>query len=244
MWKRWKRISQSHSVNNTAIQTLMHYNIYRETYKFLKESQWWTKEKLEQYQLQQLSKLLNHAYEHVPYYTKVFEKLGLTPKDIQFIQDLQKLPILTREIIQKNINNLKANNYPVSKFKLYRTGGSTGQPLLFYIEKGIWWARQTAYNKTLMEWADCSFFDRCVHITGDELPSKYQFLGRALVLSSFYMNDEYMPIFIEKIRKLKPKYFLGFPSAITNLANYMKNNKIEAFPSVEIIICHAETLYE
>ena len=244
MCKLWERISTSYSVNGMALQTLMHYKTYRETYKFLKESQWWNIEQLEQYQLQQLSKLLNHAYENVPYYTKVFDKLGLKPKDIQSIQDLQKLPILTREIVQKNINDLKATNYPESKFELSRTGGSTGLPLQFYREKGVWTARQKAYSKILMEWADRSFFDRGVFITGEKIPFKYQLFGRTLVLSSFFMNDKYMPIFIQKIRKLKPKYFLTFPSAITNLANYMKNNSIEAFPSLEIIICYAETLYE
>jgi phenylacetate-CoA ligase len=40
--------------------------VFRETYKFLQESQWWSKEQLEEYQLQQLSKLLHHAYENVP----------------------------------------------------------------------------------------------------------------------------------------------------------------------------------
>jgi len=40
--------------------------VFRETYAFLQESQWWSRERLEEYQLQQLSKLLHHAYENVP----------------------------------------------------------------------------------------------------------------------------------------------------------------------------------
>ena len=43
------------------------------TYTLLKESQWWSKEKLEEYQLLQMKKLLNHANENVPYYKKVFK---------------------------------------------------------------------------------------------------------------------------------------------------------------------------
>jgi len=42
--------------------------VFRDTYAFLRESQWWSKEQLEEYQLEQLSKLLKHAYENVPYY--------------------------------------------------------------------------------------------------------------------------------------------------------------------------------
>jgi len=99
-------------------------------YNFLQESQWWSKEKLEEYQIQQLSKLLNHAYKNVPYYRRVFDERGLKPKDIQDFKDLQKLPYLTKEIIQDNLPNLVARNYPRSKLRYATTGGSTGIPMI------------------------------------------------------------------------------------------------------------------
>ena len=40
--------------------------VFRETYAFLQKSQWWSREQLEEYQLEQLSKLLHHSYENVP----------------------------------------------------------------------------------------------------------------------------------------------------------------------------------
>ena len=57
--------------------------VFRDTYRFLRESQWWSKEKLEEYQMRQLERLLKHAYENVPYYRRVFDERGLKPKDIQ-----------------------------------------------------------------------------------------------------------------------------------------------------------------
>jgi phenylacetate-CoA ligase len=56
--------------------------VFRETYAFLQESQWWSKEQLEEYQLEQLSKLLQHAYENVPYYRRVFDKNRIGTKRI------------------------------------------------------------------------------------------------------------------------------------------------------------------
>jgi phenylacetate-CoA ligase len=235
--------SSNYSVNGMTLQTLIHYKTFRETYKFLKKSQWWSKEHLEEYQMQQLSKLLHHIYENVPYYSKVFDKLTLKPKEIQSIQDLQKLPYLTKNIIKENIEDIKASNYPESKFELSWTGGSTGQPLFFYIEKGVWMAQFMAYARIQMDWANRSFFDRCVFITGNETPLRYQMFRRSLVLSSFYMNDKYIPIFIKKIRKLKPKSIIGYPSAINRLTTYMKRNNLYSFPSVKTVISYAETLY-
>ncbi len=54
--------------------------VFRETYAFLQESQWWSRERLEEYQLAQLGKLLDHAYENVPYYRRVFDERGLKPR--------------------------------------------------------------------------------------------------------------------------------------------------------------------
>jgi phenylacetate-CoA ligase len=67
----------------------------------LQESQWLRRDELEEYQMQQLSKLLNHAYENVPYYQKVFDQRGLKPEDIQDFDELEKLPLLTIRPYQK-----------------------------------------------------------------------------------------------------------------------------------------------
>ncbi len=54
--------------------------VFWQTYNFLQESQWWSWEELQDYQMQQLEKLLKHAYENVPYYRKVFDKYRLKPE--------------------------------------------------------------------------------------------------------------------------------------------------------------------
>ena len=75
-------------------------------YNFLQESQWWSREKLEEYQMGQLNKLLHHAYKNVPYYRRVFDERGLKPENIQNFNDLSKLPYLTKEIIRENLSEL------------------------------------------------------------------------------------------------------------------------------------------
>jgi len=74
---------------------------FKKTLDIIEETQWYSLKELKQYQLNQLNKLLNHSYETVPYYTKVFKDLNLTPDDINSTKDLSKLPILTKDIILK-----------------------------------------------------------------------------------------------------------------------------------------------
>ena len=71
---------------------------FKRTLDFIEETQWYSLTDLKKYQLSQLNKLLNHTYENVPYYTKLFDKLNIKPNDINTIKDLSKLPILTKEI--------------------------------------------------------------------------------------------------------------------------------------------------
>ena len=120
--------------------------VFRDTYKFLQESQWWSKEKLEEYQMQQLEKLLNHSYENVPYYRRLFEERGLKSKDIHNFDDLRKLSYLTKDIIKENLPDLIAQNYPKSKLWYVTTGGSTGLPLGLYWEKGIAYPKERAFG--------------------------------------------------------------------------------------------------
>ncbi len=65
------------TITAKAMRILPAFPAFLKTYRLLKKSQWWTKEQLEEYQMQQLSKLLNHAYENVPYYRRIFDERGL-----------------------------------------------------------------------------------------------------------------------------------------------------------------------
>ncbi len=224
--------------------------MFWETYNFLQESQWWSKEELEEYQMQQLSKLLHHAYENVPYYHKVFEERGLKPKDIQGFGDLKKLPYLTKEIIRENLSDLIARNYPKSRLQYLTTGGSTGIPLGFYCQEGISEARERPFMLTQWNRVGFKMGDRCVVLRGNVVCSadrgkfwEYDPIDKNLVLSSYHMNDKTLPKYVEKIREFKPDFIQAYPSAITILARFMKENDIAPFPSVKALLCGSENLY-
>ncbi|MDD4567763.1 MAG: phenylacetate--CoA ligase family protein, partial [Methanoculleus chikugoensis] len=64
------------SVTARALRILPAYSAYRKTYTLLRESQRWSREELAAYQARALSRLLDHAYENVPYYRRVFRERG------------------------------------------------------------------------------------------------------------------------------------------------------------------------
>ena len=227
-----------------AQRLLFHYKIFKDTYEFLNKSQWWNQEQLKEYQQEQLEELLNHTYTHVPYYRKIFNKKGLKPNDFRNIKDLQNLPFLTKKIAKENINHLKAQNYPEYKFEFETTGGSTGTPFGFYVEYGTSIAISLAYFNIMLNRGNCDIRDRMVFLMGNALPLRYSLFYRILDLSSFFMTDNYMKIYIERIRKFKPRYIYANPTPIAMLAKYIVSNRIEFFQNIKAIFCSGETLYD
>jgi len=84
-----------------TIQTFSGQNVYARL-KRLEETQWYTREELRKLQWHKLKRLLQHAYEHVPYYQKQFKKSGLSPESINNPEDFGQLPFLNKEDIRNN----------------------------------------------------------------------------------------------------------------------------------------------
>jgi len=222
---------------------LSSYKNQKSIYQFLNKSQHWSQKQLEDYQYNLLSNLLIHSYNNVPYYKRIFDEINLKPSDIKSLKDLQKLPFLTREIVIKNIEGLKAKNYSKAKFELKTTGGTTGEPLSLYIEKGKWLANHLAYNRIFMDRAGYNRKNKTISILGIKKESRYHPIFRTLEISSFYITDK-PEEYTKKIRKFKPKYIISYPSAITFLSKYILENNIDKIMNTKGIFCHGEPLYK
>ena len=245
-----ERICGRESFTTKALGILPAYNVYRKTYALLQQSRQWSEEELEAYQTETLSRLLDHAYENVPYYRRVFEERRLVPGDIQTPADLALLPFLTREDLQNNLPDLKARNYPETAFEYVTTGGSTGIPVGFYYEKGVSRAREWAFMKTQWDRVGYRFTDRCVVLRGyivgsarDGIFWKKTLFGRWLLMSSHHMTEETLPAYIDQIRKFRPRFIQGYPSTAVILARYMVDHGIGPFPTVKAVLCGSENLY-
>lgn len=222
---------------------------FKRTYDLLKKSQWWSADKLEEYQLEQLSKLINHAYENVPYYHRIFDERGLKPKDIQDIKDLEQLPLLTRDIIRENSRDLCAKNYSPGQFQHVTTGGSSGTPLELYLESGVTDAKEWAFMKTQWERVGYRFRDRCSIFRGYNVPPsenkfwKSQLFGKWMIFSSYDINEKNIESYVKKIKEYKPEFIQAYPSAITLFAKHLQENDLNNFPPIKAILCGSENIF-
>jgi len=99
----------------------------------MKKRAFWPLEKLRNYQRRMLRQILKHAYETVPFYHEIFDKLKIKPVDIKTVEDLKKLPILHKDDVRRNLDRMISRVYDVKKLKTVSTSGSTGKPLRVYL---------------------------------------------------------------------------------------------------------------
>lgn len=86
------------------------------------------REALEAIQLRRLKDTVERVYATVPYYKKKFDEAGVTPSDIRTLNDLSRLPFLSKQDLR--------DNYPFGLFavpmdnvvRIHASSGTTGQP--------------------------------------------------------------------------------------------------------------------
>lgn len=65
----------------------------------------WSHEQLSDWRDVRLRRLIQHAYSTVPYYRRVMDEGGINPSSIKSLEDLKKLPLLTKDMIKANPND-------------------------------------------------------------------------------------------------------------------------------------------
>ncbi len=200
-------------------------------YRWLEETQWWPLPRLKELQNARLKDLVKHAYENVPYYRRAFLERGLTDKSVQDVSDLSKLPILTKNDIRQNFPDMLAKDFKKWKPILNSTGGSTGEPLKYYITKdtaSISWAG----NYRGWGWAGYRIGDKRISFGGSSLvpdkpPSTFDIirrkLERNLPLSAVSTDAARYAGYIETIKKYRPRFIYGYPSSLYLFAEYCKD---------------------
>jgi len=197
-------------------------------YKWLMKTQWFSFEELKEIQNRRLHIIIDHAYKNVPYYKRIFNERKLKPMDIQTVEDLKLLPILTKGDIRNHFNDLIAKNFKKYKPILSHTSGSTGQPLEYYIDKNLFaLIRATVWRH--WQWCGVKYREVIAVFRGtliNEFGKKQQYYykteGNQIHFSTFKMNEKVMSKYIKKLNETKPTLIRGYPASLEILARFIK----------------------
>lgn len=192
-------------------------------HRALEESQWWSAARLRDLQLHRLRALLEHVAGEVPYYRELLQRLHLTPADFRELADLQKLPFLSKPLIRANQEALKSSRAP--GLARFNTGGSSGEPLIFFIGKERV-SHDVAAKWRATRWWGVDIGDPEIVIWGspielgtqDRLKALRDRLLRTRLLAAFEMSESKLDEFIATIQHTRPRMLFGYPSALAHIA--------------------------
>ena len=98
----------------------------------LEESQFYSLSDLQALQQEKFKIMITHCYDNVPYYRKLFDEINLKPSDLRSLEDINRIPVLTREQVKNNLFSLTARNIPENQRLNRNTSGTTGSPMFFF----------------------------------------------------------------------------------------------------------------
>jgi len=219
---------------------------YSRALALFRESDLWEGERLVSYQEALLRRLIDHCYTNVPYYREVFDRTGLSPKAIERISDLEKLPFLTKETVRARKSDLLAVNARRYGIEEETTSGSTGTPLDFCIGS-LTRAMERALSQRHLLWLGYEPGDRIAEIkvpsfkNPDRLVRYYPF-SKELRFNFLSMDDQSTERVVEALQRFRPAFIKIFPSSLYVIAQWMHRRR-KSIPPVKYVITSSESLY-
>lgn len=215
-------------------------------------NQWKSPKEIRAIQQRKLQRLLESASQHVPYYRRLFQEQGIDLR--KWDESLfEKIPLLTKLIIQKEENTLLAEGVDRGQLLSKQSSGSTGVPTKVYLDTDrahhSW-----AYNLRHNRWAGydwgCrvgSLWGTPDHAVSDDVPKGWKERSvrtlkdtitgriRELYLNPFNYSEEEMADYVQRLQEFRPHILLGYSNSLHALAQFVQARGVSVRVSRGII---------
>lgn len=216
----------------------------RRKYLELKASEHLSRSELDALQLSKLRAITSHAYETSDFYRRHFDSAGFNPAQIQSLEDLSKIPYLSKDDVRENLETgLISNKVDRSKILRITTSGSTGRPFTIFADRDQLEVRFAATLRAL-EWTGWRFGDRQARLWHQTLGmSRSQvfrerldaFLLKRLFIPAFEISPQSIEAFVAKIAQHRPVLVDGYAESLNFLATYIRMGREPGFSPIAIM---------
>ncbi|MBI3875361.1 MAG: FkbM family methyltransferase [Verrucomicrobia bacterium] len=192
-----------------------------EVYVETELNQWLTREQLVELQLRRVNALLQHAVERVPFHRRrLATHTGRAP-ELRSLADLAQLPVLTKTDIQANLDVMVPAGANRAEWIKNATGGSTGEPLMFYRDqRAQLWVE--AAKERFRRWMGCVNEDKLALIWGADRDFPPQIPPNEKWLNVFNCREADIERFILELVQWKPRTIRGYAGSLHLVAQFIK----------------------
>ena len=183
----------------------------------------WSPQEMAAFQLRALQRTVAHAQDTVPFYA------ALPRANIRRLEDLQRLPVLTREVVRQNGDIMVSNSVPLGQRVRVGTTGTTGASLKVAYSPRV--ARHNwAFRMRQLAWAGIDprsprvtlFGSRVVPADRKQPPYwTYNAAERQLLMSIFHLSQQTAPAYIDCLRQHRGEMLEAFPSVLGIVADLL-----------------------
>lgn len=226
----------------------------RATLRYARElrwSQWAAPDDVRELQRRKLADLLRHAAAHTPFYARRLAEAGISLADLAASAGttpgsieskigtdnadapdpfalLRLLPPLSKDEIRASLGEMLWHDTP-GGLHPYNTGGSTGEPLSFYIDR-----RRQAYDQAARirthAWFGAWPGDRELFLWGSPIERRRSDRLRRLrdrlfnqrLLDAFNMSEASMERYVAEWNRFRPHALFGYPSSIARFVAFCR----------------------
>jgi phenylacetate-CoA ligase len=220
--------------------------VYRKTFNELINKDYSDYSKELEGQTNTLKKFLKYAIDNSQFYKELYKNIDITT--INSIEDLKLLPIVDKEKIRQNIEQV----YTIDEKEgiVSFTGGTTGKALKIIYEKNDFQKRMAYLDAFKYRLGIDPFKSKKATFSGRELTVnpkskvfwRYNFIYKQRLYSTFDLTDANMDLYVNDLNKFKPVVMNGFVSALYELAVFIDRNKCELKFKPKAIFTTSETL--
>jgi phenylacetate-CoA ligase len=216
----------------------------------MEQTQWWPRERIEALQLRRLRALLLHASEHVAYYRQLCARIGFDASRVQDVRDLRCLPVMRKADINDYRDDFLADD--AGRMQRFTTGGSSGEPLIFYLGKERV-SHDVAAKWRATRWWGVDIGDREAVMWGspielgaqDHWRARRDRLIRSELLPAFDLSPARLDGYLARLQQQRPAMLFGYPSALCLLAQHAQARHVALDRlGVRVVFVTAERLYD
>jgi phenylacetate-CoA ligase len=215
----------------------------------LEHSQWWSTDRLESFRIVRLRDFLARIERTVPYYGQLFADSGFVPARLRSIADLERIPLLSKAEIRANTESLKAGEG--EGLRRYNTGGSSGEPLVFFIGCDRV-SHDVAAKWRATRWWGVDIGDPELVVWGspielgaqDWIRTVRDKVLRTSLFPAFELTEAGTEEFIRQVRKRQPAMLFGYPSVISRIAKQLiDSDRTLCDSGIKVAFVTSERLY-
>ncbi|MCK5018416.1 MAG: phenylacetate--CoA ligase family protein, partial [Candidatus Peribacteraceae bacterium] len=222
----------------------------RSILSLLEKMQSYSQQEIKDWRDEKFVNLINHFYNNSSYYHKKVYDHGIHPQNISSIDDIRLLPIISKQELIKNRQEVIPKNINSIKYNTTATGGSTGDPLKFLLDKESL-SFNTAFNIISWEKHGYRYGDKHLVFGSSSLNVKknvpisnivYDYLRGRIPVGGTDLSNVFIKSHLDLISSKRIKHLYGYASSIFLIALFYKDNNILPPANIKTCFTTAEIL--